>query len=453
MFVLWPRGAAACTCALGNGRPCANYWSAPVIFAGQVSDISDTPTTIGQGANQQVYRQKLVRFVVEEAFRGVSGPEAEVVTGNGGGDCGYGFAKGGRYLVYAFPGQQDKRLYTGICTPTKPLDKAAADIEYIHNLAGAPATATVYGALWQTGRDISTGKYLREPKAGVKIMIEGGGVRREAFTDAEGKFQASDLPAGRYKVKADLPDYLGGAESEVELHASGCGDVLLNATWSGQLSGRVTDDGGAPVKGLAVNLVSADAGPVEILPYDKKITAFTDADGRYEFKWLAPGNYLLVVNPEGTPGLEGKPYPRTFYPGVEPQAEAGVLAVGEGEQLKDKDLRLTRRLEEREIKGVVVWPDGRPAAAGTTVVLWDAERSWRQMGYPSQPDEQGRFTLKGYEGGSYLVTATVNLEGGRQMCGGPAEVTARGETAPVRLVIKTPYGNCLANYKKSSIKP
>ncbi len=438
---------------MGSMRPCANYWRTPIVFVGQVSDISSTPTTIGAGERQQVYQQKLVRFNVEEALRGVSGPNAEVVTGNGGGDCGFAFEKGGHYLVYAYPGQQDSRLYTSICTPTKPLDKAAAELEYIHNLAKAPTTATLYGHLQRTGRDLATGKYLNEPMANVQIIVEGASGRHETLTDAEGNFQLGDLAAGRYNVKAAVPDYLGGTDTKVELHASGCNEVYLAATWNGQVTGRVTDDRDLPVPDLAVNLVPVDAGPVETLPYDKKLTAYTNADGRYELKWLPPGNYLLVINPEGMPGLNGKPYPRTFYPGVEAQASATVLIIGEGERIADKDLHLTRRLGEREITGVVVWPDGRPATGATTVVLLDAERSWRQMGYPAQLDEQGRFTLKGYEGGSYLVTATVNLEGGKQMCGGPAEVVAREKIKPLRLVIKTPYGNCLANYKKSTIKP
>jgi hypothetical protein len=454
LLILLPRAAAACSCAFGGGaRPCGTYWGTPVIFSGQVTDISETTVTFGEGKSQEVRKQRLVRFAVEEALRGLSGKEAEVVTGYGGGDCGYGFVKGERYLVYASPVQKGGQLYTGICTPTKSLDKAAADLEYIHNLPNAPATATLYGTLWQTGRDIGAGKYLREPKSYVKIIIEGDKARRETFTDAEGKFQVSGLAAGHYKVKADLPDYLGGAEGQAELHASGCGDVLLAATWNGSLSGRVTDETDAPVKGLALNLVSADAGPVETLPFDKKELAFTNEDGLYEFKGLAPGGYLLVINPEGTPDFNEKPYPRTFYPGVGAREEAEVLKVEEGGKLENKDLRLTRRLAEREITGVVVWPDGRPAVAGTDVVLLDAERDWRQMAYPVKTDEQGRFTLKGYEGGSYLVTATVNLEGGKQMCGGPAEVKASGETAPVKLVITTPYGNCLAKLKPSSIKP
>jgi len=63
---------------------------------------------------------------------------------------------------------------------------------------------------------------------------------------------------------------------------------------------------------------------------------------------------------------------------------------------------------------------------------------------------EGRFTLRGWDGGTFLVTATVNMEGGKQMCAGPVEVTLGERTEAVRLVVKTPYGNCLANYKPAA---
>ena len=61
-----------------------------------------------------------MRFVVAESFRGLRSAEAEVVTGWGGGDCGYEFVKGETYLVYAFRGEKDKLLRTGICTRPRP---------------------------------------------------------------------------------------------------------------------------------------------------------------------------------------------------------------------------------------------------------------------------------------------------------------------------------------------
>jgi hypothetical protein len=51
---------------------------------------------------------------------------AVVGTGGGGGDCGYGFAAGEIYLVYAF--ERAGRLYTTICTRTRLVRDAAEDL-------------------------------------------------------------------------------------------------------------------------------------------------------------------------------------------------------------------------------------------------------------------------------------------------------------------------------------
>src|SRR5712664_3796651 len=43
----------------------------------------------------------VVRFKIEEFWKGALSKEATVFTGQGGGDCGYKFEVGQRYLVYA----------------------------------------------------------------------------------------------------------------------------------------------------------------------------------------------------------------------------------------------------------------------------------------------------------------------------------------------------------------
>ena len=52
-------------------------------------------------------------FTVERALRGLEGASAGVTTGTGGGDCGYAFKAGERYLVYAYKAQ-DGQLHAGI---------------------------------------------------------------------------------------------------------------------------------------------------------------------------------------------------------------------------------------------------------------------------------------------------------------------------------------------------
>lgn len=59
----------------------------------------------------------------------------ELVTGGGGGDCGYGFLLHQEYLVYAGASDFLRPLTTSICTRTRPISAAAEDLASI----GPPA--------------------------------------------------------------------------------------------------------------------------------------------------------------------------------------------------------------------------------------------------------------------------------------------------------------------------
>src|SRR5712692_720631 len=88
LFGITPN-ALACSC-LDPGPPCQAYWNSPVVFAGTALSVS----RIEVDWNGDKVPQRLFRFRIEDAFRGVSGSEVEVLTGAGGGDCGYDFQRG-----------------------------------------------------------------------------------------------------------------------------------------------------------------------------------------------------------------------------------------------------------------------------------------------------------------------------------------------------------------------
>lgn len=446
LLFLAARAASACDCAAGSARPCAHAWSAPVVFSGLVTEISQTKIDVDAGGRREAWPARLVRFNVDESFRGAQAASAEVRTGMDSGDCGYKFVVGRRYLVYANAGS-DGVLATGICTPTKPLEEAAADVEFFHGLAHAPDASAIYGSVQFTARDLKTDAYRREQVEGMKIVVEGAGARREVVTDREGKFQLEGLPPGDYTLKPALPEHTGGyvPGRPVTLRAQGCAEVNYYLTWSGQVEGRVFGERGDPLSHVTVSLFPADLDPKDQVSYQHSLTAYVKDGGRYSFDGVPPGRYLLVINPRGTTRAEGPQYPRVFYPGTEDPAQAAAVTVGEGEKVTDRDIRMTRRFVERELAGVVVWPDGRPAK-GASALLTTAEQPWSQVGYLATADEQGRFTLKGLEGETFHVVAWVSVDDRRQMCGGPAEVSISSgvEPAPVRIIIDTPYGNCHA---------
>ena len=108
-LVITARPADACTCA-GRIAVCEAFWKTPVVFEGEV--LSIVPVANSRG--EEYPPERRVRFAVGKVHRGDIGETAELMTGAGGGDCGYTFKRGGRYLVYAnfYAG----KLTAGICS-------------------------------------------------------------------------------------------------------------------------------------------------------------------------------------------------------------------------------------------------------------------------------------------------------------------------------------------------
>ncbi len=139
-----PRRAFACSCVTPP-TPLGALNDADAVFSGTVVSI----TPINQNAPGGIYSltpaSNEVVFSVSSVWKGVARSHVTVVTGMGGGDCGYSFNLGDTYLVYAYsshPGSpvfylgnirvelpiSSQQFGTSICTRTAPLSLAAADL-------------------------------------------------------------------------------------------------------------------------------------------------------------------------------------------------------------------------------------------------------------------------------------------------------------------------------------
>ena len=88
--------------------------------------------------------KRVVRIQIAEVLTGVDPgqKEIEILTGRGGGDCGYSFQSGVDYIIYAYKNSEG-RLETGICSRTRPLTQAAEDLAYLRAVPQVPPTADV----------------------------------------------------------------------------------------------------------------------------------------------------------------------------------------------------------------------------------------------------------------------------------------------------------------------
>ena len=171
------------------------------VFIGTVTKITRVPTKVGL----HEYSELLVAFAVGERFRGINVAQAEVGTGMGGGDCGYGFRIGETYLVYAHRNKEDAKLTTSYCTRTRPLAEATEDLNYIRNLSSAPPGGVIYGKVHKVNYSAKEGEDSRMPVSDAELSIEGGSSRLTTRTDMQGGYRVTGLPQGKYKVTLKFP--------------------------------------------------------------------------------------------------------------------------------------------------------------------------------------------------------------------------------------------------------
>jgi hypothetical protein len=423
--------ARACSC-LPSGPPCQAYSKFPVVFAGTATDVSD---------EQRLHR--LVRFRVDEAFKGVDGAEVEVHTGLGGGDCGYPFTEGTQYLVYASRNEKDGRLAVSICSRTAPLAEASDDIAYIRGLANAATGGTIFGSATRFARNLREGGSTKVgPIAGMKVVATSGNRRVEAVTGEDGRFRFEALSPGTYRVEASVPAGLTPQESqEVRVADRGCAEIVYLACSDGRVSGRLLDSSGNPVRSTTVDLI-----PVDSLDGDRRgLWEISEEDGRFEIDEVPPGRYVLGVNlARPAEPTDNYPVPRTFFPSGDSPSTAQVIVLGDGQHVSGLELQLPPPLPVRSITGVVVWPDGRPAFRAQVSARDTASRYLE--GAAGSANVRGEFTLRVFDGQSVVLEATIakpptpgdeRERGVRELLRtDPVPITKDAKPGKVRLVIR-----------------
>ena len=115
----------------------------------------------------------------------------------------------------------------------------------------------------------------------------------EVVTEADGSFALEGLEPGLYDISALAMGVAPARLFDVRVPASG---LVLRLAEGGALVGRVTEEGGAPVPAFVVE-VRTQRGPLEWLSFAQ--ARFIDPEGRYTFRGLTPGRYMLQVAAAG----------------------------------------------------------------------------------------------------------------------------------------------------------
>ena len=99
----------ACQCREYGTPICAQFWRSDAVFVGQAVDIKPL-----KNKPDNVYTYVMVRFRIQESFRGVSGPMVSI--GRATTMCDTKFKRGKRYLVYASFDKETNQFFTEMCT-------------------------------------------------------------------------------------------------------------------------------------------------------------------------------------------------------------------------------------------------------------------------------------------------------------------------------------------------
>jgi hypothetical protein len=330
--------ALACEC-MASGPPCQAAWEADVVFSGTVRAIE----RIEVGPGDPAFLSVRVTFDIDRGYVNAPSGVVEVMTGSGGGDCGYRFAIGKRYLVYASK-RPPSGLTTGICSRTRPIDEAGEDVKYLNSIPAKGTGARVYGRLNEWRRDPAEEQGADYgPLEGVTVSVAGPTMQKDAVTDAYGRFEVVNLPIGTttITVLASVGFDRRSLTHEIDIRdLRACSPQNFTLVLRATASGTVVDESGRPVAGVQVDAVAAELAGFDPPPYQDPVK--TNARGIFEFDNLPPGTYVFGVNLTKRVGVQ-RSGASVFLPGVSAARDATVIELKAGDERTVGVVRLPGR--------------------------------------------------------------------------------------------------------------
>src|SRR4051812_13343979 len=190
------RVALGCSCGGSGGPACQAAWTADAVFSGTVVSIARVEA---DGAERRS-PSMLVTFQIDRGFINAAAGSVSILTGTSGGDCGYPFKAGERYLVYANR-TSGAGLTTGICSRTRTLATAQEDLQYLTSIPAASEGGRIFGRITESRRAPAEELAVDYgPVEGVTVSVHGSAFTRDAVTGTDGRFVVPHLPPGPLRV-------------------------------------------------------------------------------------------------------------------------------------------------------------------------------------------------------------------------------------------------------------
>ncbi len=236
------------------------------------------------------------------------------------------------------------------------------------------------------------------------------------MTDAEGRYELTQLPAGRYQLRATRGGYVEVAYGQRRPFERGrpleLGEraVLQNIDFAlppgAVVTGRVADETGDAVAHASVSLARR-----RYIDGARRLVAesagSTDDRGEFRIFGVPPGDYVIVAkfDVRDMGSRDRVRYVPTYYPGTPVASEAQRVTIGAGQEVPGITIALARAATA-SVRGVVRF-SGQASVGPFTFVCA------REIGGPEAHGQMatalagadGAFTIAGLLPGLYFVEA------------------------------------------------
>ncbi len=246
-------------------------------------------------------------------------------------------------------------------------------------------------------------------------------LRRSTTTDADGRYEIGELPAGRYQVAVTKAGYVSLQYGQRRAFEPGTpinlrdgetmSSVDLSLPKGAVIAVRLTDEFGEPIAGQMVQVQrfqwSEDGRRRLIGTGSGGPFAGTDDRGEVRVYGLMPGEYVIEARRGLTAGAPGagsdaaEGFANTFYPGTLSAVDAQAISVSIGQELNIQFALSASRLSW--IRGTAADSQGRPAVGAAITLMTPSGCGGFSSSPAGQVGADGTFTVTGVAPGEHYL--------------------------------------------------